>query len=381
MAILVLLPSKEQTSLVSALGEVYSRCRVLFLLSAIGMWSLHPPGRKLEVTSRCIWFAVKKDPKIRNIGDSAAKTVQPNYIKASRQAPSHSQNIWYIIGNISWNWLKWNLCGGRVPSSSIINDLNAVEKILPRLKDLVPAPPLPLPSRGLIRPPGRQGEPLPTAGSCGASLVGKEENQRDGAGSCRGVRRYTVSELISDRWREPESIGHAGCARADDSRGSRMLLASESGEAPVTPVRWPWWPGEGTLVAQLRWHRPQGRVSQWGGVDGLGTRLPWPREMAPCCSGKVADLRGRWPQCGFLAIPWWYDLDRSGGCPWRPGKVTPALWGCDSGGTRDVAFGNLQTLASQEVEKLSSTGCPLRALCEFPPVTSVLMCLSYLFSF
>lgn len=29
-----------------------------------------------------------------------------------------------------------------------------------------------------------------------------------------------------------------------------MLLAAEIGKAPATPVRRPWWPGEGTLVAQ-----------------------------------------------------------------------------------------------------------------------------------
>lgn len=70
---------------------------------------------------------------------------------------------------------------GGVPSSSIINDLSAVEKILPRLRK-TSSPPLlspASPSRGVDPTPGRQGEPLHTAGSCTgrASLVGKEETR------------------------------------------------------------------------------------------------------------------------------------------------------------------------------------------------------------
>ena len=67
---------------------------------------------------------------------------------------------------------------GGVPSSSIINDLNAVEKILPRLRK-TSSPPLlspASPSRGVDPTPGRQGEPLHTASGCTgrASLVGKD---------------------------------------------------------------------------------------------------------------------------------------------------------------------------------------------------------------
>lgn len=68
-----------------------------------------------------------------------------------------------------------------ITSSSIINDLNAVGKILPRLRK-TSSPPLlspASPSRGVDPTPGRQGEPLHTAGSCAgrASLVGKEETR------------------------------------------------------------------------------------------------------------------------------------------------------------------------------------------------------------
>lgn len=86
---------------------------------------------------------------------------------------------------------------GGVPSGSIINDLNALEKILPRLRKTSSLPLLspPSPSRRVDPTPGRQGEPPHTAGGCPgrASLGGKEET-RETLQEVAAASGATVSE-------------------------------------------------------------------------------------------------------------------------------------------------------------------------------------------
>ena len=142
---------------------------------------------------------------------------------------------------------------GGVPSSSIINDLNALEKVLPRLRK-TSSPPLlspPSPSRRVDPTPGRQGAPPHTAGGGPgrASLGGKEET-RETLQEVPAASGAAFPRLSSDRWPEPESTGHAGCARGGrlarkqdapcrrDQRGARR-----SGEVALGPR-------EGTLLAQ-----------------------------------------------------------------------------------------------------------------------------------
>lgn len=112
-----------------------------------------------------------------------------------------------------------------------------------------------------------------------------------------------------------------------------MLSAGEIGEVPATPVRRPWWPGEGTDGLE-RWHRSsrgdclgevalaaRRRGSRGSGVDGscspgevaqtsrggsprVVTRAIQPPDDTDL-SGKVALAAGQTNSSGLGKWPWW----------------------------------------------------------------------------
>ena len=139
---------------------------------------------------------------------------------------------------------------------------------------------------GLIRPPDGRGSPRTRPAAARAEPLWEERKKPERR--CRKLPRRPAlrsPRLISDRWPEPESTGHAGCARSrrlaqkQDAPGRRDQRGTRrSGEVALGP-------GEGTLLAQWGGTGLQGSASQWGGGGGLGTRLPWPRGDGACRSG------------------------------------------------------------------------------------------------